>query len=725
MSLPTGLSINVSTEFQSGVDLGTGFIPPGQFPVQRFQADLINLSNLGFTKVRIAGQATSGYAPIVAIQDTCAKMAKALGFEVMYGSTPDAGGGTIRPGDWIPQFAIQQTHALKVQQDASTDIYYIANELENSNANPARVEQVVSVSRTSNVVTVIMPRPTPIATGEGVVWFTTASTSGGSPVIGIGGNSFFSVTVDSPTQFHFSSTGTDGSSTGGVWIQFSTNTIVGIIKRQATALKAAGVTMKLANACIQGGQATPHVYWLSQWVSLGRGDIDWCCLNIYGSATQGYPNTPDGELGDFIDEINTGLNAFGTNHFRVLEWSAGNTINNTSSTSPFKQQLYTIYQIKRLNYLQSKPNLIYYMFCLRELGENSRFNALQPANSSIGQVFRDWWWPIVGRRPNTTEITFQSPTSIAGVRTTASTVRSSNVCMNYGQNNQSGTAYYSQTQEKIDLINLNTLGVKKLRIPFGSLSYTDGVNACKLAMLQALAAGYYVIGVCQGQAYGQETNTTWTTTSSQIQTIAAWANSVGLSELCISNELEASESQGTLTDAYGKIIALASTIKGLYPSLKISSSLTQDQTSKTYNQLFESVYGTYGIGSLDRLGYNSYGDVIGTPAQNLAFVQTRINLMLPLLGSNLYISECNLPYTWPFTISSSDQETELAAKFAYFDSINIDYYFFCYSWTLNNDYYGLLQTNGQYRSWFGALFNPIARPQAGTRPASGARPFSP
>lgn len=691
--------INGAHEFQSGFGplVNGAYVMPAQF-----QFDLDYLYDVcEFRKWRNAIQATNGFAPIIDLQDRAAALAKAKGFEVSYGLVPAS---ATRPGDWPSVWAAQQTHALAIQAAGSTDIYCIANEMESGNYVSSRTEEVLSVTRSSNVVTVVTTRPWLMTTGKRFVWFTASNTIAGSPVIGINPNSSFLVSsVVNSTTFTFASVGADGSQTGGVWLQLSTTSIIAMIKAQATALKAAGITMPLSNSCLQGNaSAVAGSYWISSWISEGRGDVDWCDLNVYGSNAVGSTNTFEGYLQDFKDEIQQGFNAFGVDHFRVTEWSA----NAQTSISQTKTDEFTHYQMKRAEFLDYL-GVDSHVFCYRQNAEGARFAATNPYDSTITQTFRDWWWPFTNQRQWSIETTFGTPIQVSKLRAQALsyTARFDELEFNYGQDLQTGGAYPTTTVRN-DFANMIALGRTKVRIGFGNITFTAGVDNVKLAILEAKSQGLYVIAVC---ANGDPlTDANFSTYEGQVNTIADWCWANGVDEFSPGNEIEYYETTShTLTSSVVKIKAMGTDILAShFPADGVTRFLSYSGVAQSSMDYVGAPGGwiATGKGPFHLLGYNIYGD-----SGNFAQFCSRITDFHNTFGNGMYISEWNISgQSVDFPASESDQGRLIKQKLDFLITIGRPAFFFTYRSDIATGTTAFaLYVGAVARIWFNYLFEPV------------------
>lgn len=259
--------------------------------------------------------------------------------------------------------------------------------------------------------------------------------------------------------------------------------------------------------------------------------------------------------------------------------------------------------------------------------------------------------------------------------------------VNYGH--QISSLIYDATQIESDFTYLRSAGVTRLRIAFPEYDGSAGLIAnCQNMVTRALAHGFYVVwGVTVGFGAGTITATRWSAFKTNvIGTIAPWAQSVGLSELCLANENELSDDGTTLTDATMRadIRTMASTIKTNGYTGKVSYSTSILSTYRT-------PWASEGIGSLDYIAWNSYDTSTNFNIRNAAIVSSFANVT--------YISEFG-----SITNGYSDYNNESAyyndvvARISSMQSSGVaSGYFFCYrdgQFGVPANSFGLIQTNG-------------------------------
>ncbi len=526
------------------------------------------------------------------------------------------------------------------------------------------------------------------------------------------------VTVIDDNTFSFTSTGSDGtitnpSVTTNNW-RFSGTTIRNLVKRLATLVKAMSVPFALSYSVLQGitvnneantGDPTTNRYNITEFVSEGRGDLDYVDLNIYGDTTN-----MDKALVYTQIETGVGFSGFGLAHFRVTEWNLYQ--NNNFIPQPVATALY--YFRKKVDYFESL-GIDYYFFNYRE--QTNLLAATKPYNTTLGQTWRDWWWMFMGdkQRQPTQEIVFNNPTSIANLRTSPLTSIDTNMGINIGQYEQSGV--FNSTNVTADLNQLYSLGIRKLRIASGDPSFTSGVNACRNLALAAKARGFYVVFVNSG---GGATDANWDSTIiPQLTTFAQWASDNGIDEINMFNELDYRQTvAGVLTNSVQKQMDAYTTIHAMFPTLILSTALAQSSLEfvGASGGWIERKNEVIALGL--KITYNVYGD-----NGNFEQFQQRI-IDLQAAYPSLQISEWSLNNNWNnFPQPESEQTSQISQRLSFLISRGLPNYFFTWNWPQSNDQFALKKADGTIRSWSGALFyNPtprttVSRSAAGTRPA--------
>lgn len=343
MAIDPNYGINIFQEFLSGLSFWTPYTgipdhsndPPAEgtwilsFPTQYVQDQLDYLWNQGIRNVRISSPDWNrgGFnfgANKIEWYFLLAEMAADKGFHIEMGILQD---NAANPSYWASYLTIVPTYALRFQTVLSTygvtGVYTLGNEQE-ANANLLR-EKFTSVTRASNVVTIVHPLPHSLATGDSIVFYATETTNGGS-VIGISGNTFVSsVTVDNATTFHFTNAGTDATSTDG-YFSYGAKAVRNLMKRLATSLRSGGLTVPFSYSCFQGyesaslpavPESSSNRYYIDAYsLEGGRGDIDYIDVNTYGDVLD-----QEVRLRKFIEQVRRGVVNYGVDHFRVTEFN--------------------------------------------------------------------------------------------------------------------------------------------------------------------------------------------------------------------------------------------------------------------------------------------------------------------------------------------------------------------------------------------------------------------
>lgn len=723
---PTVFGINVDQEFQSGL---TGFGDPNfgvddwtlYYPTSQVQADLKYLYSLGIRRLRIAaGDLTS---PTAGFRDTrfavhlqTVKLASAMGFHVEFGAPPN---NTLSPSGWKFWIDNHLTYALQFQavitQYGNEGVWYVGNENE-SNSNLASAggrDIITSMTRVSNVVTVVMPATHSLTTGDKVRYYNAASANGSGSTLQVATNSTQTVTVVDAFTFTFASVGTDGTTSVG-WIQYDQTTVRNQMKRMATYLKANGISVPISYSCVQGpdfnGQYNIHNFGL-----LGRGDIDYVDLNMYGQLTEQNAN-----YADFVAEIADGVAQFTTDHFRVTEWH----VSYLDSRLPTDPRETTYWLMRRQEYLESIPGLKHFVFCYRH--PSNLLAMRRPYNTNVGSTLRDWWWPLVRSRQRTYEVVAGSPISVSEVRNSqlVKQIVWNGLSMNYGQDTQDGS--YDTTTINADLTAMWNMGVRKLRIAFSTYTGTAGVASSKTLALAAKAMGFYVIWGVAHIINGTD-DTTWAAYTAAVNTAADWAWSNNIDEFCLGNEIEYAETHGSLTSSVVKIKAMASDVKTnhfMSDGTTRFISYAMGQSAMEYTGAPNGWIST-GRGDIDLLGYNVYGDNNLNVADGETQLEIRTTDLYNAFGSHLYISEWNIGSGTLFPDDLGQRATILKTRLNFFKNLGITTIcFFTYRWDkagTSDKLYWPAIIGTVYRSWMYALIQSIISVRA-TNPVRAAVP---
>src|SRR5690348_3729438 len=170
--------------------------------------------------------------------------------------------------------------------------------------------------------------------------------------------------------------------------------------------------------------------------------------------------------------------------------------------------------------------------------------------------------------------------------------------MNYG--NQSN---YTGSQADADFAYLKRLGFTNLRINLPPYDSTVNLPNTQDMVVRAVAQGFYVVyGVVSGFGGNTITSARWTAHNNYVlNTLAPWAQSHGVSELCLDNEVELQlTSQVTAAQARSDIRTLASNVKSVFTRKVSYSTANQSSIITPWYTANE------GIGALDLIGFNTY-----------------------------------------------------------------------------------------------------------------------
>lgn len=293
-------------------------------------------------------------------------------------------------------------------------------------------------------------------------------------------------------------------------------------------------------------------------------------------------------------------------------------------------------------------------------------------------------------------------------------LNNSNTAFNYGQQVQSGTAFYNSAKVAADFTLLYNSGVRKLRIGGANYSFVDGVNATKLVAQQAKAAGFYVTFLIGNLGFATDTDANWATYTAAVNAAADWAWANGMDEFQTGNELEYSQTSGTLSNAYNKIIAMGLDV---ITNHFFADGITRFMSYAVAQDSLESTWISSGKGTYNLIGYNVYGS-----NGDFTNFQTKINAMFAAFGTSLYLSEWNLNNNFSnFPQPESAQTTQIQARFNFIQSLGLVNYFFTYRWDTNNDQFALFKADGTFRGWYSVFFQSAPRATAPNRSIANNR----
>lgn len=243
--------------------------------------------------------------------------------------------------------------------------------------------------------------------------------------------------------------------------------------------------------------------------------------------------------------------------------------------------------------------------------------------------------------------------------------------INVGNDQTTPGSTYKTAQNIADLAILNVkLAQKRVRIALPSWDSADGITNMRALALLYKGAGYFVSYGITGNSAVQN-STTYASWLSQVNTEAAWANTNGIDRFYIGNE-EDWQAQigafGTVTAAQVRadVLAKATTLKALYPSMEIVYSSAQGTIAQWGA---EDVDGS----DLDKLGFNMY-DTLGSFEANIVYFMSQV-------GAKFFISEWASNYGYQEMIttqgySDEDYRSDLSQRYYIIASHGVEAYMF-------------------------------------------------
>ena len=184
--------------------------------------------------------------------------------------------------------------------------------------------------------------------------------------------------------------------------------------------------------------------------------------------------------------------------------------------------------------------------------------------------------------------------------------------------------------------------------------------------------------------------------------IAEWCEANGMDELTIANEEELRLGSG-IADPFALVAShykpLATAVKAVYSGI-VSFCISNGAESWIFNIT---------PGDVDRVGFNSYGDLAGSRCSDSSFrgriARFKANANW---GDRLYISEFNCDFngTRFQTIAANDDglTREIARKFEFIVDQGIeDIYPFCWKYSSGNDDFSMKKNDGSYRGFLNPL----------------------
>ena len=261
--------------------------------------------------------------------------------------------------------------------------------------------------------------------------------------------------------------------------------------------------------------------------------------------------------------------------------------------------------------------------------------------------------------------------------------------VNYGHH--LGT--FDESTVTSDLQFLKGNGITKVRVAMPTYSSSTTIEKVRSVALVAKRLGMYVMyGVTAGSGSAFSASQ-WTAFKAQVLIEAAWASTNGISEFSLGNEEELHNDDIDPTDATIRtdIKALATTIKGLYPSLTISYQTAQTHITNWTND---------GKGDLDKIGFNCYGGA--------STFYTDVKSIVTNFGSAGFVSEFSTN-SGISTDSEQQWESRIRARRNLLQELGISSgYFFAFtdgSFGLPTDVWAIKKSDGTYRQALNSLIN--------------------
>lgn len=277
---------------------------------------------------------------------------------------------------------------------------------------------------------------------------------------------------------------------------------------------------------------------------------------------------------------------------------------------------------------------------------------------------------------------------------------------------------------QVDVDELWSLGVRKVRLGGTDPAFTDAVTAQKALALRYKARGFYVeIGLTKVPFVSSLTTTTWPAHRQAILDFAQWCQDNGMDAFMTGNEEELHNDNTTITDA--DIITLykgvAADAQAIFSGKVVYNASAGDTVISAWNAAGI----TPGV-DLDQVGFNLYG----SSYSNTASFQSQVNSVVNGLGTTkAYVSEWNMYYDW--TTVTFDQELQqryIGERLSILEASGLDHFF--WTWKNHNvnvpsewNYWALKTTTGtptetnqiwQKRSFYYTFF-PTTYQGAGKR----------
>jgi hypothetical protein len=270
------------------------------------------------------------------------------------------------------------------------------------------------------------------------------------------------------------------------------------------------------------------------------------------------------------------------------------------------------------------------------------------------------------------------------------------------------TAAYPSAQVVADLAYLKACGFTAIRVAMPDYADAGGVANMRRLALDAKAAGFYV-------SYGVTAAGTMnaTTFNGAYQTAvyaeAAWARTNRIDEFHVGNEIENHIDNTTVTqaDVRAWCRAAATAVKNAGYTGVVSYCVPQGFTTKSAAWAADAAAG---LGGLDLLGLNVYGDDYLDSNQNFSYYLSQLVNAYP--PGKVYVSEFNMWYTWNPPLTDAEISAQVLSRLAVVKGLVSRAMFF--AWRFANDGFSAQRADGQKAPfWF---------PLAGLSPAAPPYP---
>lgn len=279
--------INIGQEYQGGLSYFPSYVDATTITPemkQDFLDDIRLLKSFGIRRFRFAAPDYTWADRIVWQKTLLTYLAQEGNLHIEYGIP-----SKNNPRYYSPWLAVVNEHVQWFQSliDTYSSIgvtgkWVLGNEQEASWSR--QQDDVVSVERLSNVVTVTLSFNHALQSGDPIIM-------GSSTIISAG--QYTIASIPSSNTFTINNTGSNGIQYSGK-VTHAPRTVRNLIRRSATQIKALtgpSITVPLAYSCAQGWEASNIFYYVEPWGGdagyphEGKGDVDEVHLNIYGESS--------------------------------------------------------------------------------------------------------------------------------------------------------------------------------------------------------------------------------------------------------------------------------------------------------------------------------------------------------------------------------------------------------------------------------------------------------